>query len=238
MTPLASWEPSPTVDPLSYPGRIPPHSFVLNDAGVHRVESAQDVVGLLGRPQPLADRAAVLAVGSNAAPARLEEKRAGRPVAALRARVLDHSVVYSAHVSRYGAIASTLVRDRGAECELHVMMFDDVQLERVDRSEGNYDRVAIEPDAIEVEVAGLATVERYASRWGPLMVDGRPIRLAEFDGTSDRFEAWTQTEMQQHVAGRLTAHDGLEAAATVADLVVRRGISSIDLTVSIGRLFG
>jgi hypothetical protein len=240
-TPIDQWQPSPTRDPLSYPGRIPDYSFVVADSGVHLVETERQVVPLLTGADPLASRTAVLAVGSNAAPARLEEKRDGRPVPVFRARVRDHSAVFSAHVSRYGAIAATLVRDPGAECHLHVTMLDAGQLDEVDRSEGNYARAAVDPGAVEVGVTEVGPVERYASRLGPLLVDGAPVRLAEIPGASPTLGARTQAEMQRFIAPKVQAksrglhHESI--APTLADMVLGRGIPAAHLTAVIGRMF-
>ena len=230
-TPLTAWQPSPTTDPLGYPGRIPGYSFVMEGGHVHPVPMDPAVInGALASGAWLEDRTAVLAVGSNAAPARLEEKAEGRPVVALRVAVPDHSVVYSAHIARYGSIAATLHPDPGAITNVHVTCLDERQLAAVDRSEGNYGRVAMAESA----VSGLTDVPasdvfRYESRWGVWKVDGRPVRLAEVNSSGSPLPSMSQLEVQTHVGASLTSDvDLARSGATTAAEVLRRGLRTHD----------
>jgi hypothetical protein len=227
--PVSTWEPSPTQDPLSYPGRIPPHSFVVADGDVVRVDNARDSIdsALAGAPASK-ERVAVLAVGSNAAPARLAEKGLGRPLAALRVTVRDHVAVYSAHVSRYGAVASTLHEEPGAWCKLHVTLFDEAQLAAVDRTEGNYERV----DLAEHHVDGLGglgvdRIQRYASGWGALQVGGAPVRLSEIPSGRSRLPALSQRGIQRRLVTHARRH-GLPVPPTARHVCDAIGANGLD----------
>jgi hypothetical protein len=135
-----------------------------------------------GRPV-LADRRPVLAVGSNASPAQITRKLAGRVRAVVPmtyARVAGLTAGASAHVSRPGYVPAVPVPVPGAVGELVVLWLDDEQLAAVDRTEPNYHRVP-PPASVTVSLPGLGPVrcEMYAGRHGCLLdPDGAPLRLA------------------------------------------------------------
>ncbi len=239
VTPLAAWVPSPTEDPLGYPGRIPKGSYVLVNSAVVMVDgSAADLDERLGAHR-VEQRTPVLAVGSNAAPARLAEKAGEEPVAVIGVTVIDHSVVYSAHIARYGSIAATLHPDPGASCRLHVCLFTTDQLATVDRSEGNYARVAMSPDSIVgLDPVIPSPVQRYASRWGALSLNGGPVRVAEVEGAGSRLVSATQAEVQARLRARfgdrLPGDDtggatmaALLAAGTVSQTQINRWLATV-----------
>jgi hypothetical protein len=144
-----------------YPFDRPRRSFFLNGAD----------------EGPLPSGPPIVAYGANASPEALERKLPGARVAALAARLKGWSVVHSAHVSPYGAVPATLVRDPGSEIDVHVLLVEE-DLARLDATEPNYRRVPLQP--IDLEVDGLGAVERaeaYVSRHGPLVIDGDPVGL-------------------------------------------------------------
>lgn len=206
------------------------HSFVVSGDEVVQVDNEVESIdaALAGAPSTKG-RAAVLAVGSNAAPARLVEKSLGRPLAALRVVLRDHVAVYSAHVSRYGAIASTLHPEPGAWCKLHVTLLDSDQLAAVDRTEGNYRRVGLPGrHVIGMERVPVERIERYASGWGPLLVGGEPVRLAEIPSGRSRLQALSQGAIQRRVLSAARCH-GLavsRSAEYVSDAIGDHGVES------------
>jgi hypothetical protein len=126
---------------------------------------------------PLPPGPPLLAYGANASPEALERKLPGARVAALAARLRGWAVVHSAHVSPYGAVPATLVRDPGAEADVHVLLVEEGR-ERLDATEPNYRRVWLHD--VDLEVDGLGRVEHaeaYVSRHGPLVIDGEPVAL-------------------------------------------------------------
>ena len=100
-------------------------------------------------------------------------------MAALAGTLRAWRVVHSAHVSPYGAVPATLVPEPGAEAAVHVLLVEGAgALAALDASEPNYVRERLAGVDLEVERLGrLDAVDAYVSRWGPLLVDGRPVPL-------------------------------------------------------------
>ena len=135
---------------------------------------------------PLPAGPPLLAYGANASPEALARKLPGARVAALAARLRGWSVVHSAHLSPYGAVPATLVRDPGAEADVHVLLVEEGR-ERLDATEPNYRRVWLHD--VDLEVDGLGRVERaevYVSRHGPLVIDGEHVALGSRPQTALR----------------------------------------------------
>ncbi|MEV5707072.1 hypothetical protein [Actinoallomurus sp. NPDC052274] len=155
---------------------VPPHVFGGPEIPL------DEALRACGRPV-MADRRPVLAVGSNAAPAQIARKLAGRTrlvVPMTYAHVSGLTAGASAHVSRPGYVPAVPVLTPGASTELVVLWLDDEQLAAVDRTEPNYHRVR--PSAsVTVALPGLAPLgcHLYAGRHGCLTdAGGVPIRLA------------------------------------------------------------
>src|SRR5699024_4026061 len=177
---------------------------------------------------PLADRTLVMAVGSNQSPAVIAAKyrRFGlvSPVTTpfLSCTVQELAVGHSAHVSARGYIAAAPHHAPGAVTELVATWFDAAQLEIVDRSEPNYERIELTPAGHPLE---LPTGQRparfaaYASRWG-VIADGPPLPAPA--GRPDRrplpFQAGPQALVGPLVALTGAAAFSGAAAATCAPL--------------------
>ena len=144
-----------------------------------------------GDADPLPAGPPLLAYGANASPERLAAKLgSGARVAALAGALRGWAIVHSAHVSPYGAVPATLVPDAGAVAAVHVLLLDDPV--PLDVTEPNYHRRTLTGLDLEVERLGrLETVDAYVSKWGPLVVDGRPVPLG----------ALTQEELLARVRG-------------------------------------
>lgn len=172
----------------AYPYDLREDAFVF-DGGATRAFD----VGLTG------DRTAVLAIGSNGAPQRLARKFGEDAVVpVLPARLKDHAVVYAAAVTSYGSVPATLMEAPGATALVALTFLDDAQLAIMNATEyvgRNYDLVSL-PGPFEVdEAAPVGEVLAYRSRYGPLRVDGRPVRLAEVPTVGTRFGAAYQSGM-------------------------------------------
>ena len=182
----AAEAPDPIAAPLTYPGAAPDSSAVLvTDAGVlvvrpsragalgaWRVElgpgtskALDDVLGERGAALT-GDRAPVLAVGSNAAPAQIRRKlstaglTAAVPVTAVTVDGL--SVGVSAHVSRAGYVPATPVLDPCAKSQpMWVTWFAPDELQALDKTEPNYDRVQV-PASCSIQ---LTPVQRLSQCW-------------------------------------------------------------------------
>ncbi len=135
---------------------------------------------------PLPPGPPLLAYGANASPEALERKLPGARVAALAARLHGWAVVHSAHVSPYGAVPATLVRDPGAEADVHVLLVEEGRA-RLDATEPNYRRVWLHDAELEVDGLGsLHGAEAYVSRHGPLVIDGEHVALGSLPQTDLR----------------------------------------------------
>ncbi len=178
----------PDGDPLTYPGRPPGESGLLDgeyflglveDAtappGRWNIAGDESLDGALSRRRrpAMEHRRPMLAVGSNASPGRLHWKLSGRAdttVPMTWATVGGLVAGVSAHVSRSGSVPAAPVLADGATSRLMVLWLDDEQAAVVDATEPNYDRSAVPaPATVSVTGAGrLDDCEVYVGRHGYL----------------------------------------------------------------------
>jgi len=126
----------------------------------------------------LPDARPLLAYGANGSPRRLAAKLPGVAVAALAATLDGWAVVHSRHVSPYGQVPATLVRAPGARADLHVLLVADADRAALDATEPNYDLVALDGLALDVDRLGrLDRADAYLSKHGPLLIAGAPVPL-------------------------------------------------------------
>lgn len=145
-----------------------------------------------GPDDPLPSAPPLLAYGANASRERLAVKLGdGARCAALAGVLVGWAVVHSAHVSPYGAVPATLVREAGARSAVHVLLLDDRG--PLDATEPNYERLHLTGLDLEVERLGrVEAAEAYVSRWGPLRIGGRLVPLGSVE----------QHELLVHVGSR------------------------------------
>jgi hypothetical protein len=163
--PLAAGDEEIVARALAYP-YVPPHeSYVLGD--------------------PVLDgRHRVLAYGANGSPEVLRRKLGPDVELAVQAQTLHgFELVYSAHISAYGAIPATIHAVPGAAIPVFVLLLDDHQLVRLAETEFNYSIQRLGGDLIA-----------FVSRHGTLGLTGEPIRLA------DRGQRELQALVREHVA--------------------------------------
>jgi hypothetical protein len=162
-------------DPLSYPGTAASTSGVLVG---HRFQA--------GVEPDLTGRTPVLAVGSNASPSQIHRKLVTLPgpVVVPFSVVTAYNLVagVSAHVSRAGYVPATPVAAPDRSSRLVVIWLDMPQVEVVDATEPNYDRLPLPSDRFPVVVDGqsvpLQAYEAYVGRRGCLISeDGSPRLL-------------------------------------------------------------
>jgi len=99
---------------LSYPYATPERSYLYREGGAMELPEDFDRSG----------RTALLAYGANAAPEALALKLAalpGEPMPVERSRLHGFDVVYSAHVSPYGAVPATLLESPGTVAPVFVL---------------------------------------------------------------------------------------------------------------------
>lgn len=196
---------------LGYPYAAPDGSYVYHDGAVHGFD-----------PALLAGRTPVLAHGSNRAPAQLARKFAHFPapestIPVSYAWLHDYDVVYSAHVTNYGAVASTLQHAPGCRARVALTWLDDVQLARMHETEGNYSfgvldgvRVGSEVDAVDLA----HRIAMYLSDHGHLVdadADGmQPIGLSAVRAEPRPHGARTQGQVLETLRRRLAPERGFE----------------------------
>ncbi len=186
---------------LEYPYAAPERSYLYRDGAAAELPGELD----------LTDRTPLLAYGANAAPAALAYKLAALPgeeMPVLRAELEGFDVVYSAHVSPYGAVPATLRESPGTVAPVFVLHPTEGQMALLSATELNYDLV---------EVSGMAA---YRSKHGCLELDGSPIALTAVRSQGRALPALDQPAVLE----RVRAH--LEPELTLAEFVracVERG---------------
>jgi hypothetical protein len=178
--PLAAGDAAIVERALAYP-YVPPHeSYVLGGGRIERE-----------------GRHVVLAYGANGAPEVLRRKLGdGAALAVLAGVVHGFQVVYSSHISAYGAIPSTLHPAPGASARVFALLLDDDQLVRLVETEFNYSVRRLNGLRFEHGDSAIA----FISRHGALGLTGAPIPLS----------AMTQREVQALVRARLAPAESEE----------------------------
>ena len=158
---------------LGYPYATPERSYLYLEGGASDLPAAGP---------DLSGRTPLLAYGANAAPEALALKLASLPGVAmpvLRAELEHFDVVYSAHVSPYGAVPATILESEGTRAPVFVVYPNQEQLELLTAQELNYDLVAL--SGVSCRLADGTVVQElaaYRSKHGHLSLGGSAIALA------------------------------------------------------------
>jgi len=162
----------------------------------------------------LAGRRPLLCYGANAAPSVLARKLAtlpDEPLPVLRAGLRDFDVVYSAHISPYGAVPSTLQRSLGTVAPVFVAYPTAGQEQLLTRTEPNYELQELRGAELRTEDGTeLEAVDLYVSRHGCLAVDGSEVALAAVESDGRRFRALGEVEVLERVRHVLAPELDLE----------------------------
>lgn len=173
-------------DPLAYPFDVPSHSFLWLAGRTEPLSTASLI------PDPATRRYAVLAIGSNAAPAQLTRKfgddRFLDPsspngcIPVLTAEVDGVDVVYGAHLAGYGALPATLVDTAGSSAHVFVTWLTSRQLERMNETEGlghSYQLRRIK--GVRSQGKDVDGVVSYVTIAGVAVLGGSPLGLVSID---------------------------------------------------------
>ncbi|RVU35072.1 hypothetical protein EOI86_19805 [Hwanghaeella grinnelliae] len=189
----------------NYPYAFPRRNFLYRDGR----EEAFD-------PSLKQGRTPVLAFGSNQSPERLRQKfgdRDGHMIPVERGRLQNFDVVYSAHITSYGAVPAMLQVSEGASVELAVTWLDDRQLEIMHHSEiraANYFFAAL--DDVKLRLSGEevhTTAFAYVGTRGHLEHDeGGAIALSAVPCEGRRFLSMSTAEALEVVRRRHAADHG------------------------------
>src|SRR5689334_20391683 len=159
-------------------------------------------------------RVATLAYGSNAAPEVLARKLAlsDQPVLVVPAWLDDLDVVYSAHISPYGAIPATLQRSPGTKVRVHVVYMTKAQVGLVTATEPNYESTRLEGVLCRTDDGEtIDDPSAYLSRHGCLLADGGEVALSAVRASGRTFASLSEPEILEHARALLCADDSLEA---------------------------
>jgi len=182
----------------------PPHplDYPFATLGASFVQHGERTLELPPGGPDLTGRTPLLAYGANASPAALTRKLANLPPAplpVLRADLPGFDVVYSAHVSPYGAVPATLHPSPGTTVAVFVAYPDQAQLRALTATEPNYELTGLRDLDCRLEGdADLTELDAYLSRHGPLLLDGSPVALASIEARDRRFPAIDQREAMEH----------------------------------------
>ncbi len=210
----------------NYPYAFPRESFVYRNG----VAAAFDPSLKIGRTP-------VLAFGSNQSPERLWQKfgdKDGHVIPVERGFLRDFDVVFSAHITSYGAVPAMLQVSDGATVGLAVTWLDDRQLEIMHHSEiraANYYFAALED--VNLRLSGEevhTTVYAYVGTRGHLEHDeGGPIALSAVPCEGRRYRAMSTAEALELIRGRHAADQGPDdfIHAMVGDAERRAALQAI-----------
>jgi hypothetical protein len=204
---------------LAYPYESPAGSFV--QVGERTLPVPPEAIEIEGRR-------ALLAYGANAAPEALVRKLGHlppRPIPVLRIALRGWDVVYSAHVTRYGAVPAAVVPSPGTVASVHLVFPDDEQLEAIAATEGaNYRLEELGDFGATLEVDGeeVGEVDAFISVHGPLLLGAAPVALAAVPATGRAFAELTMPEMLERVRAALTPD--LDLRGSILHHVERGGL--------------
>jgi hypothetical protein len=187
----------------AYPFAAPLRSFVQVGERTHDLPEAPDLVG----------RRPLLAYGANASPPVLAGKLAALPhlpLPVLRAELADFDVVYSAHISPYGAVPSTLQRSPGTTAPVYVAYPTEEQEEILTATEPNYELAQLELEVRTEQREALSVLDAFVSRHGCLSLDGGEVALAAVESAARRFPSLGEVEVLERVRHVLAPEQDLE----------------------------
>jgi len=190
---------------MRYPYAVPARAFAQLR---HETLSPDDV------EIDLAERAPLLAYGSNGSPEVLGRKLAlsADPVLVEPAWLHDFDVVYSAHISPYGAIPATLQRSPRTAVRVAVLHLTPEQLTLLSATEPNYEPSTLED--VHCELAdGIVRSElsAYLSRHGCLLVDGSEVALIAVPARDRRFAEMSEPQVLEHVRATLAPEESMDS---------------------------
>ena len=188
---------------LTYPYATPERSYLYREG---RAEELPEDFGFDGRT-PL------LSYGANAAPEALALQLAalpGQPLPVVRSQLRDFDVVYSAHVSPYGAVPATIIESPGTVAPVFVLHPTVEQHALLTATELNYDLVRI------------GDADAYRSKHGCLEFDHSAVALAAVRSQGRALPELDQPAVLERVRAHLEPE--LELEEFVHACIARGGI--------------
>ncbi len=199
----------------NYPYDRPDQSYVYDDGEITAFEAWSGEI--------TAGRTPVLAFGSNAAPEQLRRKfgdLAGTVIPIIQADLADFDVVYSAHLTAYGAVPATLAPSLGTTLHTWISWLDERQLERMHRSEMgtswgaqvNYAYGALSSIHLRQshDLGVLEQVGVYLSNHGALRLADGPLAFEKIPTTARKFVTKSMDEVLDQVRQKLGPNLSIE----------------------------
>lgn len=193
----------------TYPFPAPPQSYLLRSGEVVPIAEAE-----------FSERIPLIGHGSNRSPEQLTRKftlpeTPEWEIPVTFAWLEDYDVVYSAHVTQYGAVASTLIHSPGCRVRIALNWLNETQLVRMHATEGrNYPFGRLEGVSVEIEGGPAARFDGpyvYNSRHGALDRDGSPLGLAAVVAEGRRHPTLEQEAVQSYIRDRYNAGEEIDA---------------------------
>jgi hypothetical protein len=189
---------------VAYPFPAPLRSFLQVGTRTRAIPGDLDLAG----------RRPLVAYGANAAPQILARKLAALPrvpLPVLRAELDDFDVVYSAHISPYGAVPATLQRSPGTTVPVFVAFPTPEQERLLTATEPNYALHRLEGLRLRTELDDrLPQLDAYLSRHGCLSLDGSEAAVAAIEAENRRLPALGEAEVLERVRRVLAPELDLE----------------------------
>lgn len=189
---------------LGYPYDAPWHPFIQ----LRHETLAPDALEI-----DLDERSAVLAYGSNAAPEVLSRKLAlsDQPVLVAPAWLDDFDVVYSAHISPYGAVPATLQHSPGTRVRVHIVYMTKAQVGLVSATEPNYESALVETAVCHLdEGETVVCPAAYLSHHGCLLENGSELALAAVQASGRAFPALSEADLLERLRALFCPDESLE----------------------------
>lgn len=206
-----------------YPYESPAQSYLYRDGQIFPITQAD-----------FAGRTPVIGHGSNRAPSQLRRKYGnlkGRQseIPVTLAWLEGYDIVYAAHVTRYGAIASTLCPVPGCRVVVAINWLDPEQLAFMHRTEGFYSYGSLRGVGLQqFDGQGPALSEAFVYRGdhGCLLKDGAPVGMAAARGENRPHAEMGQTDILALVHSRHATAPNLDShiLTTVRDPAARKGV--------------
>jgi hypothetical protein len=155
----------------------------------------------------------LLAYGANASPSVLARKLATQPhldLPLLRAELREFDIVYSAHISPYGAVPSTLQRSPGTTVPVFVAYPTAEQEELLAVTEPNYELHRFHDLDLRTELGPVPSLDAYVSRHGCLTLDGSEVALAAIEAAERHLPSLGEVEVLERVRRILAPELALE----------------------------
>jgi hypothetical protein len=168
------------------------------------------------------ERTLLLAYGSNGSPEVLARKLAlsADPVLVEPGWLHDFDVVYSAHISPYGAVPATLQRSPGTVVRVAVLHLMEEQMRLVSATEPNYEPTRLADVRCDLSAGAIRTeLSAYLSRHGCLLIDGAEVALVAVPARGRRFAELSEPQVLEYVRATACPEESIDAfvLSSVAD---------------------